>query len=73
MTSYLKPAEAAFLAVDDVRRLTGKKRFAAQRRALEALGIRFRQAATGEPLVREADLDGGADKRRNRGPRWERL
>jgi len=57
-----------------VVRLTGRKRFAAQRRALDGLGIKYQQAATGEPLVLVSDLEGD---RRNRtatsGPRWERL
>jgi uncharacterized protein DUF4224 len=60
-----------FLTRDDVIRLTGKQRFAAQRRVLDALGIRYRQAATGEPLVRESDLDGTPAKARNRRPNWD--
>jgi hypothetical protein len=62
-----------FLSAGDLERLTGRSRFAAQRRALDRLGIRYTVAATGEPLVRVVDLDGGSKAARNRGPRWERL
>ena len=62
-----------FVPRTDIVRLTGKKRFAAQRRALDELGIRYMTAATGEPLVREESLDGGRSPRRNRGIRWDRL
>lgn len=62
-----------FLTADDLQRLTGKKRFKAQRRALDRLRIPYRAAATGEPLVRAADLDGTPKSARNRGPRWDRL
>lgn len=65
MSAFLDPAE--------VQRLTGRSRYAAQRRALDSLGIRYIRAATGEPLVREGDLDAGQAKARNRGPRWERI
>ena len=60
-----------FLTSADVIRLTGKQRFSAQRRALDALGITYTVALTGEPLVREGDLDAAPEKRRNRGPRWD--
>lgn len=62
-----------FLPREAVCRLTGKKRFAAQRRALDRLRIAYRVADTGEPLVREVDLDGEPNKRRNGGPRWDRI
>lgn len=62
-----------FLAPADLARLTGRRRYAAQRRALDQLGIPYVRAATGEPLVRADDLDGGKPKARNRGPRWERI
>lgn len=58
-----------FLQRIDIERLTGKVRFGAQRRALDALGIAYRIAATGEPLVREDDLDG----RKRREPKWNRI
>lgn len=58
-----------FLTTEDVRRLTGKTRYTAQRRALTLLGIRFTVAATGEPLVRQEALDGSPAKSRNT-PRW---
>lgn len=59
-----------FLTPDDVARLTGRKRFSAQRRALDALGIRYTRAATGEPLVRADALEGG---RKRREPRFDRM
>lgn len=62
-----------FLPRADVQRLTGKVKFSAQRRALDELGIRYTQAATGEPLVRPEALDGKGKAARNRGPRWELL
>lgn len=65
---------SAFLAFDDVRRLAGgRKRFAAIRKALDSLGIPYRVAKDGEPLVRPESLDATPIKARNRGPRWERL
>ena len=62
-----------FLDAAELKRLTGKVRYTAQRRALDALGVRYTKAATGEPLVRQADLDGKAAAARNRGPRWDLL
>lgn len=62
-----------FLTADELRRLTGKKRFTAQCRALDGLGIRYTKAATGEPLVRQDALDGKPEKGRNSGPRWDRI
>jgi hypothetical protein len=62
-----------FLTREDVRRITKRTRYAAQRRALDALGYRYSLAADGEPLVRESDLDGGGKAARNSGPRWDRL
>lgn len=64
---------SAFLPADAVRRLTKKRQFGAQRRALDRLGIPYTPADDGEPLVREADLDGKAKPARNRGPRWDLL
>lgn len=63
----------AFLTADEVYRLTKRQKFAAQRRALDELGIRYTQAVDGEPLVRPSDLDGTAPKGRNRGPHWDRI
>lgn len=65
--------ESLFLTAAELHRLTGKHRFKAQREVLEAMGIRFVPAATGEPLVRADDLDGGERRERNRGPRWDRI
>ena len=62
-----------FLDQASLVRMTGRTRFAAQRRALDILGIRYIRAATGEPLVLAADLDASAKRERNRGPRWERI
>jgi hypothetical protein len=62
-----------FLSPADLSRLTGRTRYAAQRRALDRLGIRYTLAATGEPLVREDALDGSGKPARNSGPRWDRL
>ena len=61
-----------FLTRADVQRLTGRSRFAAQRRALDRLGYRYTIAATGEPLVRAEALDSSSAKPA-RGPRWDRL
>lgn len=62
-----------FLSPDDLHRLTGKRRHKAQSRALTALGIRFIVAATGEPLVRAADLDDTGKPAQRRGHRWDRI
>lgn len=59
-----------FLTRVDVERLTGKRRFSAQRRALAAMGVRYTESATGEPLVRMEALD---SRKRTREPRWERI
>lgn len=63
----------AFLSRDDVRRLTKRTYFAAQRRALERLGIRYTTAADGEPLVNVEALDVSQARRRNTGPHWDRI
>jgi hypothetical protein len=62
-----------FLTPADLLRLTGKRRFTAQCRALDALGIAYRTAATGEPLVRAESLDATPKAARNGGPRWDRI
>lgn len=62
-----------FLPPADVQRITGKVRYTAQRRALDRLGIPYTLADGGEPLVRQADLDGKPKPARNRGPRWDLL
>ena len=64
---------SAFLTPDDLHRLTGKRRYSAQRRALTALRIPFVEAATGEPLVRADALDGAGKPRQGRGHRWDRI
>lgn len=62
-----------FLSADDLRRITGKARYTAQRRALDALGIKYLQAANGEPLVRSDALESPQEQRRYNGPRWDRI
>lgn len=44
-----------------VNRLTGRVRFRAQRRVLDAMGIRYTLAATGEPLILASALAGAPD------------
>lgn len=63
-----------FLTAEDLVRLTGRKRFAAQRRVLEALKIPYRLGGKSgtEPIVREQDLDRKPGLG-HRGHRWERL
>ena len=62
-----------FLAAADLKRLTGKVRYSAQRRALDALGVRYTKAATGEPLVLIEALDAPQMKARNSAPHWDRI
>lgn len=64
---------SVFLSTADLQRLTGKKRFTAQAKALEGLGIRYQLSGKGEPLVRIDQLDGTPKVARNQGPRWDRL
>ena len=61
-----------FLTRADVSRLTGRKRFRAMARALDRIRIRYKLAATGEPLVRQDDLD-GKPRRANSEPNWGRI
>jgi hypothetical protein len=63
---------SAFLTAADVFRLTGRRRFKAQREALDRLGIRYTTSAKGEPLVRPDALDGAKRPARNRA-RWDRI
>lgn len=63
-----------YASAETVKRLTGGKvKAKAQCRALIRLGIRFRPADDGYPLVleRDLDLDSPAPKARNGGPRWD--
>lgn len=64
-----------FLTPDDVQRLTGKKRFSAQRRVLDARKIRYTLGGKSgeEPLVRESDLDADGKPAHRRGHRWDRI
>ena len=66
----------AFLTVDELERLTGKRRPSAQARVLVAKGIPFRRAGInedGEPLVRWSDLDAKGKPAQRRGHRWDRI
>lgn len=73
MTGHLTiAAAAAWLTAAEVERLTGRKRWTAQRRQLKALGIKHIIAATGEPLVRASDLDADG-KPAQRGHRWDMI
>ena len=69
MSLFLEPAE--------VYRMTGKRRYSAQRRALDSLGVRYIVAKSGEPLVRASDLDSDLDEagkpKQSRGHRWDRI
>jgi hypothetical protein len=62
-----------FLTRDELVRLTGRKRYSAQRRELDRRGIKYIPAASGEPLVRDRDLDAaGQPAHRPRSPhRWD--
>lgn len=63
-----------FLSPDELHRMTGKRRYTAQCRALDRLGVRFVRAASGEPLVRASDLDAtGKPAQRSAGHRWDRI
>ena len=62
-----------WLATADLRRLTCRTRFAAQRRALERMGIAYDLTADGEPLVRENYRDHNPKLARSREPRWDRI
>ena len=50
---------ATLLTQDDLRTLTGKQRPAAQRRALDRMGIRYHVRPDGRPVVPAAALVGG--------------
>jgi hypothetical protein len=62
-----------FLARADVQRLTKCTRYAAQRRALDALGVRYTVVADGEPLVPAATVDGSPAQAQHRAPKWHRI
>lgn len=62
-----------WLTPADLYRMTKRRRYAAQRRALDRLGVPYTAAADGEPLVRTDTLDAYRRPARNRGPRWERI
>ena len=66
---------AAFLTADEIHRVTGKRRFKAQRRALDRLGIRYAVAASGEPIVRPDAVDdqGRPAQSPRSGHRWDRI
>jgi hypothetical protein len=62
-----------FLSPAELKRLTGKVRYSAQRRALARLKIPYTQAATGEPLVRTDALDAAGKPAQRRGHRWDQI
>ena len=51
----------AFLTDDDVRRLTGRQRHGAQRRALDRMGIHYWQRPDGRPVVSRALVEQRAE------------
>ena len=65
-----------FLSPDQLAALTGRMRWSAQRRALDAMGIRYLVSPSGRPavLVEEVErlaLGAPARGRRERGPRLD--
>lgn len=64
-----------FLTAEELYRVTRKRRYSAQRRALDRLGVRFVPAANGEPLVQSDALDaaGKPAHRARSGHRWDRI
>lgn len=62
-----------FLTPDELYRLTGKRRYTAQRKVLDRRKIRYIRAESGEPLVESVSLDVKPVPARNREPRWDRL
>lgn len=62
-----------FLSRADVERLTGRTRFKAMCRALDRMSIRYKLAATGEPLVRQDAIDGKPQQAKTRGHRWDMI
>lgn len=56
-----------FLTAADIERLTEKKRFTAQCRALDRMKISYTRSASGAPLVRSDTLD----SKRAKPPKWE--
>lgn len=71
---------SAWLTSDELRRLTGRTRYTAQRRELERRKVKYVASSSGEPLVRPDDaFDGSAIKAqsprsaRHTEPRWDRI
>lgn len=62
-----------FVSPDELYRMTGRRRYSAQRKALDSLGIRYIVAKSGEPLVRTSDLDAAGKPKQSRGHRWDRI
>lgn len=63
----------SWLATQELRRLTCRVRFSAQRRALERMAIPYATTADGEPLVRADYQDHNPKPARTREPRWDRI
>lgn len=63
-----------WLAPDEVEELTAKRRWAAQCRALAALGVPFKPNAVGRPLVERAAVCEAQPKPRARKePNWSAI
>jgi hypothetical protein len=68
-------SEPAFLTAAEVEQLTQRRRYSAQRRALDAMQVRYARAPNGQPIVRRTALDvaGKPAHRPASGPRWDRI
>jgi Domain of unknown function (DUF4224) len=64
---------SAFLSPDELHRVTGKRRYSAQRRVLDQMKIAYRAAASGEPLVRADTLDADGKPQPRAEPRWDKI
>lgn len=67
---------STFIAASEIARLTGRKRWSAQCRALKAMGIAYRRAGPrgdGEPLVLAIALDAAGKPAQRRGHRWHMI
>lgn len=64
-----------WLTPDEVKQLTAKTRWSAQRKALTAMGVRFMPNAVGRPLVERAAVlkDKPAPKVTRKGPDFSSL
>ena len=62
-----------FLTREEVRELTGRQKYAAQARALRAMGIEFRHRADGTLAVLRGHIENamGATSRKERATEWQ--